>query len=71
MSPIEKGSAKTEKQRKTQLEYDLKHFKVAATKISIEKYNRFQEYAQSRGKTVSGLLSEYINSCIGGGSEKE
>ena len=70
MPPIEKGMRKTEKQRKTQLEYDLKHFKVAATKISIEKYERFQAYAASQGKTVSGALSDFINGCIAG-SEKE
>ena len=63
--PIAKGSKKTDAQRKAENKYSKANFKTAACKIQIEKYNRFQAYAKGQGKTVSGLLSEYINNCIG------
>ena len=64
--PLPKTGKRTDQRRKTQNEYDLSHFKVAACKISIAKYERFQAYAKNRNKTVSGLLSEYIDNCIAG-----
>lgn len=65
--PLPKTGKRTDRQRQSQKEYDLTHFRVAACKINIAKYEQFQEYAKSHGKTVSGLLTEYINSCISGG----
>lgn len=64
--PLPKTGKRTDQRRKTQNEYDLSHFKVAACKISIAKYEQFQAIAAGQGKTVSGLLSEYIDSCIAG-----
>jgi len=62
--PIEKGTRKTETQRKAQNKYDRANFKVAACKIPISKYDQFQEYAKQRGKTVAGALAAYIEQCI-------
>lgn len=64
--PLPKTGKRTEKQRQSQKEYDLTHFRVAACKISIAKYERFQAYAKSQNKTVSALLTVYIDSCISG-----
>lgn len=64
--PFPKTGKRTDQRRKTQNEYDLSHFKVAACKISIAKYERFQAIAAAQNKTVSGLLSEYIENCIAG-----
>jgi len=62
--PIARGTKKSDKTRKYQNEYDSKNYKVAACKIKIEDYEKFQEYAVSQGKNVSALLSEYIRNCI-------
>lgn len=62
--PLPRGTNKTDSQRKTQNKYDQKHYKTAACKISIEKYQAFQKYAEERKKTIAGLLSEYINQCL-------
>ena len=64
--PLPKTGNRTDQRRKTQNEYDLSHFKVAACKISIAKYEQFQAIAAAQNKTVSGLLSEYIDKCIAG-----
>lgn len=64
--PLPKTGKRTDQQRQSQKEYDLTHFRVAACKISIAKYDLFQAYAKSQNKTVSGLLTEFIDSCIAG-----
>ena len=69
--PLPRGSKKSDNFRKYQNEYDKAHYKTAACKISVADYQAFQEYAKSRGKTVSGLLSEYINSFIGNESPRQ
>ena len=64
--PIPRGTKKSDKTRKYQNEFDKANYKVAACKISIAKYERFQAIAAAQNKTVSGLLSEYIDNCIAG-----
>lgn len=64
--PLPKTGKRTDQQRQSQKEYDLTHFKVAACKISIAKYEQFQAYAKSHRKTVSGLLAAFIDDCISG-----
>ena len=59
-----KGNKKTDSQRNAEKKYKSENYKVAACQISKEKYAAFQEYAKSRNKTISGLLSEYINNCL-------
>lgn len=62
--PLPKGNKKTDNTRKYQSQFGKDHYKTAACKISIDKYNAFQLYAQSQEKTVSALLMAYIDSCI-------
>lgn len=62
--PVEKGSKKRESQRQAENRYKKENIKTAACNVPIAKYERFKAYAASQGKTVSGLLSEYIDSCI-------
>lgn len=64
--PLPKGNKKTDKQRERQKNYDAAHFKVAACKIPVADYLKFQAYADARGKTVAGMLASYINGCIAG-----
>lgn len=67
--PIPKGTKKTEKTRQYQQAYAKENYKVAACQISKSKYDLFRAYAKSQGKTVSGLLSEYIDNCIAGADQ--
>lgn len=63
--PIARGTKKSDKVRKYQNEWDAENYKTAACKIKKADYERFKEYAESNGKNVSALLTEYIYSCIG------
>ena len=67
--PVEKGSNKTDAQRKAERKYKAGKYKTAACQLSTEKYIAFQSYAAEKGKTVSGLLSEYIDNCIAGADQ--
>lgn len=64
--PVEKGSKKTDAQRKAENRYKKENIKTAACNLPIAKYEQFKAYAASQGKTVSGLLSEYIDRCMAG-----
>lgn len=48
--PLPKTGKRTDQRRQSQNKYDSEHFKVAACKISIDKYNAFQAYAKAAGK---------------------
>lgn len=62
--PVQKGEKKTDAQRKAENKYKAGKYKVAACQLPIAKYELFREYAKKRGKTVSGALLAYIDSCI-------
>ena len=64
--PLPRGTKKSDKKRKYQNEFDKANYKTAACKITIAKYEQFHAIAATQNKTVSGLLSEYIDNCIAG-----
>ena len=64
LMPMPKGNKKTDNVRKYQQQFDKENYKVAACKIPIAKYNQFQAIAAAQNKTVSGLLSAFIDSCL-------
>lgn len=59
-----KGQNKTDAQRQAENRYKKGKYKTAACQLSTEKYNQFQAYAKRQGKTISGLLSAFIESCL-------
>lgn len=64
--PVEKGSKKRESQRQAENRYKKENIKTAACNLPIAKYEKFKTIAAAQNKTVSGLLSEYIDNCITG-----
>lgn len=38
--------------------------KTAACKLTKSEHTAFKAYAEARGKTISGLLLEYVRGCI-------
>lgn len=64
--PVEKGSKKRESQRQAENRYKKENIKTAACNLPIAKYEKFKAIAAAQNKTVSGLLSEYIENCIAG-----
>lgn len=67
--PIPRGTKKSDKARAYQNQWDAENYKTAACKIRIADYEKFKAYAESQGKSISKMLSEYINSCIGNDTE--
>lgn len=63
--PIPRGTAKSDKKRAYENQYDAENYKVAACKIKKDDYEKFKKFAEAQGKTVSALLLEYVRSCIG------
>lgn len=59
MSPL------TEKKRASNNKWDKANMKVLACKVRNDKAERFREYAEKKGHTISGELLEYVNKCIG------
>ena len=67
--PVEKGSKKRESQRQAENRYKKENIKTAACNLPIAKYEKFKAIAAAQNKTVSGLLLEYIDSCIAGADQ--
>ena len=44
--------------------------KNAACTLTLEEHAAFKAYAEARGKTISGLLLDYVRSCILEGMEQ-
>ena len=54
----------TDKKRASNQKWDKANMKVLACKVRNEKAEKFREYAEKKGNTVSGELLEYVNKCI-------
>lgn len=56
--------ARTEAKRKADQRYKRTHEKTLACGVNLDEYARFKAYAERRGKTISGVLLEYVRRCI-------
>lgn len=50
--------------RRGNAKWDKENMRVVSCKIRSEEHAAFKAYAEARGKTVSGLLLEYVRGCI-------
>lgn len=46
------------------ISYDQQHFSVLGCKLPRETADSFRAYCRSQGKTVSGMLSEFVKACL-------
>lgn len=60
--------ALSESRKAANQKWDKANMKVLACKVRIEKAEKFREYAEKKGNTVSGELLEYVNKCISEGT---
>ena len=44
--------------------WDAQNMRVVSAKIKREDADRFREYAAARGKTVSGMITDYVKRCL-------
>lgn len=50
--------------RRGNAKWDKENMRVVSCKIRSEEHAAFKAYAETRGKTISGLLLEYVRGCI-------
>ena len=50
--------------RRGNAKWDKEISGLAPAKIRSEEHAAFKAYAEARGKTISGLLLEYVRGCI-------
>lgn len=54
----------TDAQKKANAKWKKANTKSAACVLSLEEHAAFKTYAEQHGKTISGMLLEYIRGCI-------
>lgn len=61
---------KTDAQKRATAKWNKGNTKNAACTLSLSEHAAFKAYAEARGKTISGLLLDYVRSCIAEGMEQ-
>lgn len=56
--------AVSEAHKRGNRKWDAANMKVASCKLLLEEHAAFKAYAEQHGKTISGMLLEYIRGCI-------
>lgn len=60
----------SEARKRANAKYQAEHQKTLACSVSTYEHAAFKAYAEARGKTISGLLLEYVRSCIAEGTDQ-
>lgn len=56
--------ATSEAQKRASAKWNAQNQKTIACAVNLEEHAAFKAYAQARGKTISGLLLDYVRRCI-------
>lgn len=56
--------AVSDAQKRATAKWDKTNRKNVSCMISTAEHTAFKAYAEARGKTISGLLLDYVRSCI-------
>lgn len=62
--------ALSEARKRANAKWNKANTKNAACTLTLEEHAAFKAYAEARGKTISGLLLDYVRSCIAEGAEQ-
>lgn len=60
--------AVSEAHKRGNAKWDKENMRVISCKIKAGEHAAFKAYAEARGKTISGLLLDYVRSCIAEGT---
>lgn len=60
----------SEARKRANAKWNKANTKNAACTLTLEEHAAFKAYAEARGKTISGLLLDYVRSCILEGMEQ-
>lgn len=56
--------ATSEAQKRASAKWDKANTQTIACKLSKSEHAAFKAYAEQHGKTISGMLLEYVRKCI-------
>lgn len=56
--------ATSESQKKASAKWNKANTKNIACTVNLEEHAAFKAYAEQHGKTISGMLLEYVRKCI-------
>lgn len=62
--------AVSDAQKRAAAKWDKANRKNVSCMISTAEHAAFKAYAEARGKTISGLLLDYVRSCIAENTEQ-
>lgn len=54
----------TDAQRRANAKWHKANMKNLACTVTLEEHAAFKKYAEDRGKTISGMLLDYVRKCI-------
>lgn len=63
--------ATSESQKRASAKWNAKNQKTIACAVNLEEHAAFKAYAESKGKTISGMLLEYVRGCIAEDKERK
>lgn len=63
--------AVSEAKKKANAKWNRANTKNAACTLTLAEHAALKAYAEARGKTISGLLLDYVRSCIAENTEKQ
>ena len=61
----------SEAKKRADAKWHKANTKSAACSLSLVEHAAFKAYAEARGKTISGLLLDYVRSCIAENTEQQ
>ena len=61
----------SEAQKRASAKWNAQNQKTIACAVNLEEHAAFKAYAEARGKTISGLLLDYVRSCIAEGTDQQ
>lgn len=61
----------TDAQKRANRKWDKTNRKNLSCRVSISEYDAFKKYAEDHGKTISGMLLDYVRKCIANNTENQ
>lgn len=63
--------AMTDAQKRANAKWNKANTKNIACTVNLEEHAAFKAYAEQHGKTISGMLLEYVRKCISEAEQNE
>lgn len=61
----------TDAKKRANAKWNKENMKTLSCRISNNEYMTFKKYAEDHGKTISGMLLDYVRKCIANNTENQ